>query len=215
MTSWVKKTVWVGLFLIFCSAGLVAVQKFWKEVSPPLQETDEVEKTQQTEIFLSDLSETFHAGLSIGYTSDRVEQYMDKFSIKLVREPAGLSKRKLSAYFKKITLSETYENCSKEIEVLAKWVTKEFHKDYSPQILLFLARFCIEVNAGEKAIEYLEIVVQKSDSVWGSMGLCLQGMIYEDYMDKAELARQTYSRVLAHYPDSLEVTYANKALQRI
>ena len=212
MASFKKWVLWASLALLICVIGGITVLKHDKAAPDnqiPGMDSKNISKPKEH------LSESFLAGLSIGYTSDRMEQYMDKFSIKLVREPRGWSKKKLTAYFKKVTLSTSYQECSNEMEDLFRWVTNEYHKDYSPQILLFLARFCIEVGAHEKAIKFLEVVVQKNEFTWSSMGLCVQGVIYEEYLDQPERARQVYSQVLAHYPDSLEVTYANKALKRI
>jgi len=157
----------------------------------------------------------FRIEITIGYTLKRVNEFMESFSVKLMGEPVGISRQQLEECLSVIINAKTFQACRKEISTFERFAVDGYRLDYSSQILLFLASYHIRSQRYDEAIRILEIVVVVKDPIWSSLARCLQGKIYEDYLDKKELAYQAYAAILLDYPESLEVTYASRAIKRL
>jgi len=165
--------------------------------------------------YQKETNDTFAADVSIGYTLDRVDEFFGKFSIKLSGDTPYIDSEGLKRCFEKFISSKSKEECIDELETIRKLATDVYRLEYSSGILLFLVSFYANVQEPEEAIKMLEIVVASKDPVWASMAQCIIAKIYEEYLKDKVKAPEAYSKILLDFPDSLEVSYASRALKRL
>ncbi len=108
---------------------------------------------------------------------------------------------------------ELHEDAISSLEEMLR----EYPDDkYNIQLLFFIAAYYYYIDRPDEAIGALDRIIAKyPDSNFISLAHCAKGLIYERDLNMPRPALESYKKVLANYPDSLETEEAKAGLMRL